>query len=118
MQEILRRIDVIERKIKEHKKIGKCQCSGFVLQYEGSCQCGYDSKLSGLKADHKMLLIELKNKLKSKIEHEKVDSDINNGCGCTLAPGQWWSFCGETDMGKSLPALCTDCGGKFEKKEV
>jgi hypothetical protein len=36
-----------------------------------------------------------------------------DGCRARLAPGQHWSFCGETDMGQTLPALCTNCGGSF-----
>jgi hypothetical protein len=36
------------------------------------------------------------------------------GCKRKLAPGQYWSFCGETDMGQSLPALCTECGGEYK----
>lgn len=36
------------------------------------------------------------------------------GCGQELAPGQWFNYCGETDMGQSLPALCVECGGKFK----
>lgn len=32
-------------------------------------------------------------------------------CGAKLADGQWWHFCGETDMGQTLPVQCTDCGG-------
>lgn len=35
------------------------------------------------------------------------------GCGARLAPGQHWAFCGETDMGQTAPALCTNCGGPF-----
>ena len=35
------------------------------------------------------------------------------GCGARLAPGQYWGFCGETDMGQTLPALCKQCGGEF-----
>lgn len=31
------------------------------------------------------------------------------GCGKRLAAGQWWSFCGETDMGQTTPALCEKC---------
>lgn len=34
-------------------------------------------------------------------------------CGKKLAKGQWWRFCGETDMGQTAPALCTECGGDF-----
>lgn len=37
------------------------------------------------------------------------------GCRARLAPGQHWAFCGETDMGQSLPALCKDCGGDLRK---
>jgi len=37
--------------------------------------------------------------------------DIKKSCGKLLAPGQWWRFCGETDMGQTLPVLCTECGG-------
>jgi len=35
-------------------------------------------------------------------------------CNRKLAKGQYWTFCGETDMGQSMPALCTECGGKFK----
>lgn len=34
-----------------------------------------------------------------------------------LAPGQWWSYCGETDMGQTLPFLCTECGGTGQLAE-
>jgi len=37
----------------------------------------------------------------------------NYGCGKRLAYGQYWYVCGEVDMGPSLPALCTRCGGEF-----
>lgn len=36
------------------------------------------------------------------------------GCGKKLALGQYWTFCGETDMGQLSPALCVECGGKLE----
>lgn len=35
-------------------------------------------------------------------------------CGRKLADGQYWHFCGETDMGQTLPALCIECGGQFK----
>lgn len=40
----------------------------------------------------------------------------NTGQGCKkrLAPGQHWAFCGETDMGQTAPALCTECGGEYK----
>lgn len=38
-------------------------------------------------------------------------------CSRALAEGQWWSYCGETDMGQTAPALCVDCGGPFKLKE-
>jgi hypothetical protein len=47
-------------------------------------------------------------KLKITIEYDS----INMGCKRKLANGQWWKFCGETDMGQSLPALCIECGGE------
>ena len=37
-----------------------------------------------------------------------------DGCGRRLAAGQYWTFCGETDMGQTMPALCTECGGECE----
>lgn len=37
----------------------------------------------------------------------------SKGCRAPLAPGQHWAFCGETDMGQTEPALCTECGGEF-----
>jgi hypothetical protein len=36
------------------------------------------------------------------------------GCGKRFAAGQWWGFCGETDMGQTEPALCEGCGGKYK----
>ncbi len=39
---------------------------------------------------------------------------LTRGCRKRLAPGQWWAFCGETDMGQSAPALCTNCGGEYK----
>ena len=38
-------------------------------------------------------------------------------CGRKLAPGQWWTYCGETDMGQTDPALCTECGGSYKIEE-
>lgn len=26
----------------------------------------------------------------------------------------WWNWCGETDMGQTLPVLCKGCGGKYD----
>lgn len=45
-----------------------------------------------------------------------VKNRINEGCGKTLEPGQWWNFCGETDMGQTTPVLCTECGGDLKLK--
>lgn len=39
------------------------------------------------------------------------------GCGKKLAKGQWYSFCGETDMGQTIPALCVECGGELKLAE-
>ena len=39
------------------------------------------------------------------------------GCNAPLADGQYFSFCGETDMGQTAPALCTKCGGEFVVKD-
>jgi hypothetical protein len=36
------------------------------------------------------------------------------GCQRPLAPYQWWAWCGETDMGQTAPALCTECGGDLK----
>lgn len=30
-------------------------------------------------------------------------------CGRQLASGQWWHFCGETDMGQGVPVQCEIC---------
>ncbi len=38
-------------------------------------------------------------------------------CGRRLADDQWWTFCGETDMGQTLPALCVECGGEYRLRE-
>jgi len=42
---------------------------------------------------------------------------MSEGCGKKLAKGQWWGHCGETDMGQTLPALCTHCGGVYILQE-
>ena len=34
-------------------------------------------------------------------------------CDKPLAEGQWWNFCGETDMGQTVPVRCTRCGGDY-----
>lgn len=34
-----------------------------------------------------------------------------HGCGRRLAPGQWGSYCGETDTDQTTPVLCEECGG-------
>ena len=39
------------------------------------------------------------------------------GCRKKLSTGQYWSFCGETDMGQTEPALCVECGGEFRLAE-
>lgn len=36
------------------------------------------------------------------------------GCKKRLAEEQWFRFCGETDMGQTAPALCTECGGEYK----
>ena len=33
-------------------------------------------------------------------------------CGRPLAEGQWWHFCGESDMGQTAPVLCEECDPK------
>jgi hypothetical protein len=35
------------------------------------------------------------------------------GCNRALAPRQYWTRCGESDMGQTSPALCTNCGGNL-----
>lgn len=50
-------------------------------------------------------------RLCKKTQERKVSS---KGCGKSLAKGQWWSYCGETDMGQTSPALCTECGGSYK----
>lgn len=52
--------------------------------------------------------------------HEVLDAAMRsleppNGCRHRLAEGQYWAFCGEKDMGHTLPALCRECGGEFER---
>jgi hypothetical protein len=51
-------------------------------------------------------------------EHDAARGLPNpDGCRARLAPGQHWGYCGETDMGQTLPALCTQCGGEFRRKD-
>ena len=38
-------------------------------------------------------------------------------CNKPLAAGQWWNFCGQTDMGQTDPVQCTHCGGDLIRKE-
>lgn len=45
---------------------------------------------------------------------EQVNKKPKEGCRKKLAPDQWWQTCGETDMGQTLPALCTECGGDYK----
>lgn len=40
-----------------------------------------------------------------------------NGCGVKLKEGQWWRYCGETDMGQTIPNLCKECGGEYERDQ-
>lgn len=47
-----------------------------------------------------------------------VCSRPNLGCRAKLAPGQWWGWCGETDMGQTAPALCIECGGQFKRADA
>ena len=41
------------------------------------------------------------------------DTIPKTGCGSVLKKGQWFRFCGETDMGQTAPALCAYCGGEY-----
>lgn len=34
-------------------------------------------------------------------------------CGKALAGGQWWKWCGETDMGQTIPVQCIECEPKY-----
>lgn len=34
-------------------------------------------------------------------------------CGRQLASGQWWTRCGETDMGQTMPVQCVVCEPKY-----
>lgn len=38
-------------------------------------------------------------------------------CSKPLAKGQYWNFCGETDMGQTVPVKCTHCGGNYIRSE-
>lgn len=41
-----------------------------------------------------------------------------NKKGCREAiKDSWWNFCGETDMGQTLPVLCKRCGGEFDLED-
>ncbi len=42
--DLLNAIRVAKDKVRVAKK-ERCSCSGFVLQYEGSCQCGVGSRI-------------------------------------------------------------------------
>lgn len=42
-----------------------------------------------------------------------VEKEIVMTCGKSLASGQWWNFCGETDMGQTAPVQCVECSPKY-----
>lgn len=44
---------------------------------------------------------------------EAWGKDMRVGCTRLLADGQWWNYCGESDMGQTTPVLCTVCSGKY-----
>lgn len=46
-----------------------------------------------------------------------VAKQPKKGCEKHLAEDQWFRFCGETDMGQTAPALCTECGGEYKLAE-
>lgn len=48
---------------------------------------------------------------------ESQKSNDGTGCGRRLADGQYWTFCGETDMGQTQRAICQECGGTFRLTE-
>lgn len=56
-------------------------------------------------------------KASSPAPHQEAEGSGQDAkpCGVKLAPGQWWNFCGETDMGQTAPALCTACGGEYTR---
>jgi len=39
----------------------------------------------------------------------------SQGCRLPLAPGQHFQWCGETDMGQSVPTLCEECDSTFKR---
>lgn len=59
----------------------------------------------------------LKIKLIEPITFVRMSVKSHHGCGKKLASGQWWGFCGETDMGQTYSALCEECGGEFKLAE-
>lgn len=63
-------------------------------------------RLSKEELIHKVIALE------SVISHLK-SAQKTEGCKRPLAKGQWWGYCGETDMGQTKPALCTSCGGTY-----
>lgn len=62
--------------------------------------------------------------MKTEVEELKAHIELlqralrrgGTGCLMSLAPGQWWSYCGEIDMG-GPPALCTECGGRLMRRD-
>ena len=50
--------------------------------------------------------------IRARAEHQRASGA---GCNAQLAPGQWWNYCGETDMGQTAPVLCKACGGEYER---
>lgn len=47
-------------------------------------------------------------------QREELHAIKRSGCGRRLAGGQFFTFCGEMDMGQTDPALCTECGGELK----
>jgi len=71
-----------------------------------------------IKNPDKMSKQELRNEVKYLREKLARANTNSKGCNRRLASGQWWGYCGETDMGQTGPALCEDCGGTFKLEET
>lgn len=57
------------------------------------------------------------NEIRSEIKLLEAELDeVMKGCQRKLAPGRYFNYCGETDMGQTPPAFCTECGGDYELK--
>ena len=112
-RETIRLRDILKEILKEFDNV-------YVVDIDnrGIGHANIDYQLARLISGKARSAIAKAESLSMSMSDNRKDDDAaaktREGCRRRLARGQWWAFCGETDMGQTMPALCTECGGKFE----